>query len=270
MRSIRTYIQIIRDKGLNYAFRETWRTLSPISYTRYQIRYLKKNYSSYIKSYPDSTQPIPKIIWVSWLQGVDTAPLLVQDCVKQIYKWAFDYDIRIVTSANMKDYVDIPKHILQKLQKGIITYTHFSDILRIYLLAKYGGIWMDATVLLTQSLPDYVTQETLFFFQKAKDNPHPHVGSSWFIAAAPAHPVIINVTELLNCYWQKENKLRDYYLFHDFVTLVMTESVQGRAALKTMPYVSNVLPHTYTKESFQVMPIHKLSYKHAINYHLYI
>lgn len=37
-----------------------------------------------------------------------------------------------------------------------------------------------------------------------------------------------------------------------------------------MPYVSNMLLHTYTPESFAKMLIHKRNYKHAINYHLYI
>jgi len=270
MRSLKTYIQILQSKGLSYAFRETWRTLFPISFTRYQMRYLKKYYFQFIKSYPEPSGTIPKIIWVSWLQGLNAAPQLVQDCVTQMQKWAPEYDIRVITSANMKEYIDIPYHILCKLKDGIITYTHFSDILRIFLLAKHGGIWMDSTVLLTGSIPEYITQEALFFFQSPKDSQHPHVGSSWLIAATPTHPLILNVANLLSLYWEKENKLRDYYLFHDFVSLVARESEQGRATLISMPYACNTLPHTYTPESFQTMPIHKLSYKHAINYHLYI
>lgn len=40
------------------------------------------------------------------------------------------------------------------MEKGNISNTQFSDILRINLLARYGGYWIDATCLLTQSTPN--------------------------------------------------------------------------------------------------------------------
>lgn len=270
MRSVKTYIDILRQKGLEYAFRETWRTLSPNSFTRWQLRYLRKNYSTYLADYLDAEGVVPKIIWVFWMQGVDAAPQLVSDCVAQMQRWADGYEVRVVTSENMAAYVQIPEHILRKLEKGQISYTHFSDILRCFLLARHGGIWMDATVLLTGALPAYLTSSPLFFFQSPRESGNMHAGSSWLIAAVPHHPLLENVVTLLTHYWEQESKLRDYYLFHDFVTIVAQDTEQGRAAMSAMPYVSNALPHTYTAASFAAMPIHKLSYKHAIDYHLYI
>lgn len=270
MRSIKTYIDILQKKGLEYAFRETWRTLLPNSFTRWQLRYLRKNYSTYLTNCPEADGSIPKIIWVFWMQGVEVAPPLVQDCVAQMQRWTEGYDVRVVTSENMADYVQIPEHILRKLKEGKISYTHFSDILRIFLLARHGGIWMDATVLLTGPLPDYITSGQLFFFQPPRGSGNPHAGSSWLIAATPHHPVAENVVNLLTEYWRKEDKLRDYFLFHDFVTMAIGDTEQGRQSLSVIPYVSNALPHTYTAESFANCPIHKLSYKHAIDYHLYI
>lgn len=270
MRSINIYIDILRKKGFAYAFRETWRTLSPHSFTRHQLRYLRRKYSCHLQDYPETNGSVPHIIWVFWLQGLDAAPQLVQDCVAQMKRWAKDYEVRVVTSQNMAAYVNLPEHILRKLHDGQITYTHFSDILRISLLARHGGIWMDSTLLLTGPLPRYITTGSLFFFQPPRESDNPHVGSSWLIAATPHHPVAENVAKLLTAYWAQENKLRDYFLFHDFVTMVICDSEQGQHALATMPYVSNALPHTYTAESFAKCPVHKLSYKHAIDYHLYI
>lgn len=270
MRSIKTYIDILCQKGLYYAFRETWRNLSPHSYTRCQLWYLREHYGQFIRFYPDAQSEVPSVIWVFWLQGIEDAPQLVQDCIRQMKKWAVGYDVRVVTAENMANYVEIPDYIMQKLKDGIITYTHFSDILRIFLLAKHGGIWMDSTVLLTGPIPAYVTEGPLFFFQSPRASGNLHAGSSWLIAAGPHHPVVENVVTLLSRYWERETTLRDYFLFHDFVTMVAQDSEQGRKAMQQMPYVSNVLPHTYTSDSFTAMPIHKLSYKHAIDYHLYI
>jgi hypothetical protein len=39
---------------------------------------------------------------------------------------------------------------LEKYQKKIIDNTHFSDLLRLELLIKYGGTWIDASVLVTK------------------------------------------------------------------------------------------------------------------------
>lgn len=263
-------MDILRKKGLRYAFRETWRAISPYSFTRYQLRYLRRKYGPCLQDYPDTTGTVPPIIWVCWLQGLNSAPRLVQDCVAQMQRWAQGYEIRIVTAENMADYVHLPEHILTKLHAGQITYTHFSDILRIFLLARHGGIWMDSTVLLTGSLPDYLTSTPLFFYQSPRESGNPHAGSSWLIAAAPHHPVAENVASLLTCYWQHEDHLRDYFLFHDFVTMAVQDTEPGRRALSVMPCVSSILPHTYTPASFASCPIHKLSYKHAIDYHLYI
>lgn len=270
MRSLKAYTDILRKKGLGYAFRETWRTISPHSFTRWQLRYLRQNYGGFLQEYPAAEGSVSRIIWVCWLQGISAAPQLVQDCVAEMHRWAKGYEIRVVTSENMAEYVQIPEHILQKLQAGQISYIHFSDILRIFLLAQHGGIWMDSTVLMTGPLPEYITSGPLFFFQTPHGNGNPHAGSSWLIAAAPHHPLAENVVQLLTEYWRKENKLRDYFLFHDFVTIAAHDTNQGRQAMEEMPYVSNAQPHTYTAESFATMPIHKLSYKHAIDYHLYI
>ena len=43
--------------------------------------------------------------------------------------------------------------------------THFSDLLRLELLIKYGGTWVDASVLITKYTKDYFNKD-LFFFKK--------------------------------------------------------------------------------------------------------
>ena len=48
--------------------------------------------------------------------------------------------------------------VMEKWEKGIITHTHMTDLLRLELLIKYGGMWIDATVLCTakeEEIPCY-------------------------------------------------------------------------------------------------------------------
>lgn len=65
----------------------------------------------------------------------------------------------------MAQYVDIPDYILQKYKQGKMTRTHLSDIVRLLLLSKYGGVWIDSTILLTNELPHYVIESPLFIYQ---------------------------------------------------------------------------------------------------------
>ena len=54
---------------------------------------------------------------------------------------------------------------MDKYKKGIFTRTHFSDILRLELLTKYGGTWIDASVLITK-FDSRFYDNTLFFLVK--------------------------------------------------------------------------------------------------------
>ena len=65
----------------------------------------------------------------------------------------------------MGQYVDIPDYILQKYRAGKMTRTHFSDILRLHLLSRYGGVWIDSTILMTEHLPKYILDSPLFIYQ---------------------------------------------------------------------------------------------------------
>ncbi len=87
--------------------------------------------------------------WVCWWQGLDQAPELVKICVNSIRKNAGGHKVIILTEDNYKDYVDMPSWVEEKREKGIISRTHYSDILRLMLLAKYGGVWLDSTFFCT-------------------------------------------------------------------------------------------------------------------------
>ena len=85
-------------------------------------------------------------IWIFWWQGYDTAPLLVKKCIDSIIKNAGNHPVILITKENWKNYADIPDYIIEKVEKGIITLTHFSDILRMSLVSEHGGLWLDATI----------------------------------------------------------------------------------------------------------------------------
>lgn len=119
---------------------------------------LLKKYSNLINKYETEEKDIgvnQKKIWCLWWQGIENAPVLVKKCINNIEKYSGDYKLIIITKDNFKDFIDIPVEIIQKVENGKISLTHFSDILRNGLLSIYGGVWIDSTMFVC----DYIFKE---------------------------------------------------------------------------------------------------------------
>lgn len=210
-----------------------------------------------------------KIIWTCWLQGVESAPPLVKRCIASIRQYAGDYEVVVLNQDNLNQYVTIPDYIQQKYHKGTITPTHYSDIIRLFLLRDRGGIWIDATILLTDTLPFFVTDPPLFVFKTI-----PPVGkvvaANNFIASCPNHPIIAKTLDILLRYWQAEDRLVSYSIFH-LAFCIATEHYPTcwllvpivPPALEYM--LMNYLSLPFSQEQFdqvcKTFTIHKLSYK---------
>lgn len=73
-------------------------------------------------------------------------PELVRCCYNSICNNANGRKVILLTKDNVDKYVKMPDYILGKVHNGYITFTHLSDLIRVSLLYKYGGTWMDATL----------------------------------------------------------------------------------------------------------------------------
>ena len=104
-------------------------------------------------------------VWVCWLQGIDKAPKIVRDCFASIQCWLSDWDITVITADNYAQYADIPNYIVDKWRQGTICDAHFSDILRLSLLVRHGGLWLDATTFLSGPLPEYILNSAFFVYR---------------------------------------------------------------------------------------------------------
>ena len=129
-------------------------------------RKYKKYLTQFDEKYIETEHKESNKIWICWFQGLDEAPIIVKKCVESVKKNNLDKEIVVITSDNLHDYVEFPKYIEEKWQRGIITHTHMTDLLRLELLIRYGGTWIDATVFCSSSnIPSYFFDSDLFFYQ---------------------------------------------------------------------------------------------------------
>lgn len=91
-------------------------------------------------------------IWTMWWQGEENAPMLVKRCIRSMRQNSNGANVIVITKDNFKDYVNVPKFILDRVMKEI-TLTHLSDIIRFELINNYGGIWIDSTVYVNDLIP---------------------------------------------------------------------------------------------------------------------
>ena len=216
----------------------------------------------------------PYRIWQYWNSGEENAPDLVRACLASVDKFRGNVERVILNDNNIKDYVTIPDFIYELREKGIISNTHFSDILRTYLLDEHGGCWIDATVLLTAPLPDFIRESELFVLQNDREEDADNLGMTSYFISSKGHSVIIaKIKRLLELYWNDNNFLINYFLFlHAFSELMLSseENIQEVNEMHKFSYLDvqrmeKQLLEPYTKERWNeltaISPIHKLSYK---------
>ena len=216
--------------------------------------------------------PVNKI-WIYWHQGLDNAPELIKKCVESIKHYEPDKEINVLSFDTIHNYVDLPQHYYDLVNSGKMKIAHFSDILRLYLLEKYGGTWIDATIFLTNSIPDEIMQSTFFAPQKdvSKDDAE-NIMSCFFITAKKGAKNITALKTCLDLYWAENDFVINYFMFEHISTLLSFDS-ELKKEWDDMPNVSandmgilqTKLCDEYSESNFEnikkITSIHKLSYK---------
>lgn len=239
-------------------------------------RYLEKEYAWYLKTPKQkysANEKLPKIVWWCWLQGLDKAPSMVKMCLSSIKKNFKDYQINIITWDNLNDYIDIPDYIVRKFKIGVIPYAQLSDIIRILLLVKHGGVWIDSTVYCSNSDILSIIEEQDFFVYKngLLGNDQDIKLSNWFIASKPNGLFVTEIKDLLLNYWANHDYLENYFIFHLFFTLV---SEKYPEEWKKIPAFNNVSPHMMARElndkfsQKRYEQLNSFSSMHKLNHHI--
>ena len=128
-------------------------------------------YSLNKTKYHTSNNKTSSIIWVFWWQGKNKMPSLVKKCYRSIISNRGKRKVILITQNNIKEYTTIPDYIYKKVNERKISLTHLSDILRFNLLNNFGGLWIDATIFVNDSLDVFNTNK-LFTLSGYPDEKH--------------------------------------------------------------------------------------------------
>eukprot|EP01084_Bolivina_argentea_P260835 440613_1 len=145
---------------------------------------LYKNEVSYFETtyiHPQSINYIntlnaPQTIWILWYDGwnnTDNIPYVVKQC---LLSWIYhnkndNWKVIKLDKYNLKYYIKSEYELFYDIFeiKKLYPITTFSDIIRISLLNKYGGIWIDSTVFCHHKLSKWFTNH---YYLNNKHNPN--------------------------------------------------------------------------------------------------
>lgn len=133
---------------------------------------------------PFTLQEIPKTIWTYW--DSDQLPEFIQKTIDKWKKLNPDWTIHVLHPKNLKDF--LPEVDIFSF-KFADTKPRQSDFVRLHILAKYGGVWADASMVPRKSF-DWVLDERRkrgvefvgYYREGATTRPEYPVIESWFFA----------------------------------------------------------------------------------------
>lgn len=214
------------------------------------------------------------VIWFCWFQGIENSPDIVKSCYEQLKKLSNGHKICIITRENINNYISLPDYILDKHKSGIISNTHLSDIIRIMLLAKYGGLWVDATCYFTEPIPKYYFkypffcyQSDIFFYKGFR------IASSWLLACEADNVLILTLEQYILNWWKVNSEIVDYYLIQYLLEIAIYSNMECFKIWNQLPYFNNVcalmlqydMHKKFDYERYKYIcslsPVHKMTYK---------
>lgn len=125
---------------------------------------------------------IPKTIWTYW-NNAELTPV-VRKCIDTWKKYNPDYTVIIITPDNLRDYIDFD---VKKVRFNDSA-ARESDIIRLNVLAKYGGVWCDASIMMTRPF-DFKTgsrhEFVGYYIEHYTTKPQWPCIEGWFFATVP-------------------------------------------------------------------------------------
>lgn len=246
-------------------------TLGHEEFSVYMQQHLESYFSPVIDFYKNGgidLYPIKKckslesnIVWVCWWQGENSMPDVVHMCVKQIRSLCRkvpEVTFVLITKDNYSEYIELPRFTIDKLNKGIINLTSFSDILRQCLLSTYGGAWIDSTVICTSIKGIEQLFQAPYFSIKIEKEKVNRASEGQVVTSGRWAGFFLNnvgtnlfafVRDCLLYYWEKQDYLIDFYMQNYCIKIAVDNFSEVRGMVDSQPLFCNYV--YYIEECFK-------------------
>ena len=190
---------------------------------------------------------VPQVVWMYWEQGWDGAPPLVRECRRSWEHHNPDWDVRCLDGASRAQFdldawmpggdADRPRRFRSLGRAAYNAYQRLrahrfrpqmvgtrklsvqarSNVLRVWLLNRYGGVWADATLWCHRPLNDWIRpclDGGYFSFvneqMRSRDSELLR-WTSWFLIARRNHYVMQRLLAAMEEYWRRHAFAEEYF-----------------------------------------------------------
>lgn len=245
-------------------------------------KYLKKKYYYIIEKYKSSNIDdigvigSESIIWRYWHQGVEHVPYPVDITLDSTKKTTRNHVVNVLDAESYKKYISVPDYIETKCQNGQMNMAVFSDYLRLALLNKFGGVWLDSTFYINTTIPECIDDLGFYTINHGNKRKWIVTRDKWSIgllACAPNNPLISFCEEFLREYWKNEITPVAYLMTDCIIGIGYDEIPAFRQMIDSVPvnnthcfdYLSNFRNEQYDENKQKIMNldtyVYQLSYK---------
>ena len=216
-------------------------------------------------------RPLATPVWAYWGQGLADRPPVVDACLSHLRRLHRQDELHLLDDETLREHVIIPPVVQERVAHNR---THFSDILRVALLSRHGGTWVDATCYCMVHLPSFASARLdSGFLAFARNYTDTYMLSSWFMASRPGHVIPTLLRNALYVYWTHRTTLVHYFLLHFLFEALHARHAPFREAWdRTFPldaYAAHRLQGCWLspgdegqwREVLDASPVHKLTYK---------
>ena len=185
-------------------------------------------------------------IWYLWWQGADNMPTIPRLCLNSLLRHADPRRVRFIDRHNYRRYIELPDYVLAKVGAKKLTMAQLSDIIRVALLEKYGGFWMDSTILLTDDLANHPELFAGFYTRKCQRDKSRDPKYAWCISFyrwsgffmgsnIRRNPLFSFVKDAFLAYWHDYDYVADYLMIDYLINLAYENIPFVREEIDSVP-----------------------------------
>ncbi|MEE1296277.1 MAG: capsular polysaccharide synthesis protein [Bifidobacterium sp.] len=172
-------------------------------------------------------------VWVMWWQGLNgNAPAVIRACVDSIRRHAAGREVIVLSKDNYTQYVSLDPVFRKRVELGALSVASFSDALRMKLLHDRGGVWIDATLYLTDNLSDEIEKRP---FYTILANRPPCKWTTYFLASAPGNPLMDYIYRCTQAVFEQVDGSPEYFMTDAMLRNAYRHIPAARAMIDSVP-----------------------------------
>jgi len=197
---------------------------------------------------------LPRRVWMFWEQGVEAAPEIVRECLAAWPRMNPGWEVRVLDGESARRAA--PRFARLAKRAPLVIPAVRSDLLRLELLVRHGGVWADATTLplrpLDEWLHDWLRPAGFFCFRHTRERvvQNGRLAPNWFLASVPKNPLAVAFFNEFRRVWQclppgggsLEDFTGGYFTIQRIMLCVVSTHAAARRAWSDMPSVERGYP----------------------------